>query len=62
MKGSYGLRAGTLLATLRDMSENATANEIDHINELADELNDEARDVLEYQVSLEAAKLDSCSF
>jgi hypothetical protein len=56
MKGSYGLRAGTLLATLRDMSENATANEIDHINELADELNDEARDVLEYQVSLEAAK------
>ena len=34
----------------RDMSENAAANEVDRINELADELNDEARDVLEFQI------------
>jgi len=44
------------------MSKNATANEIDRINELADDLNDEARDVLEYQVSHEAASLNSCRF
>jgi len=28
----------------------ASTSEIDRINELADELNEEARDVLEYQV------------
>jgi len=35
---------------LRDSPQAPLANEIDRINELADELNDEARDVLEYQV------------
>jgi len=31
------------------MSNDVSTNEIDRINELADELNDEAVDVLEYQ-------------
>jgi hypothetical protein len=35
---------------LRESPQEPLANEIDHINELADELNEEARDVLEYQV------------
>jgi hypothetical protein len=35
---------------LRDSPQEPAANEIDRINELADELNEEARDVLEYQV------------
>jgi len=33
------------------MSNDVSTNEIDRINELADELNDEAVDVLEYQLS-----------
>jgi hypothetical protein len=32
------------------VNEDVTASEIDRINELAEELNEEARDVLEYQV------------
>jgi hypothetical protein len=38
------------------MSNDVSTNEIDRINELADELNDEAADVLEYQLD-EAASL-----
>jgi Arc/MetJ-type ribon-helix-helix transcriptional regulator len=36
---------------LRESPQEPAANEIDRINELADELNKEARDVLEYQVA-----------
>jgi metal-responsive CopG/Arc/MetJ family transcriptional regulator len=35
---------------LRDSPQEPATSEIDRINELADELNEEARDVLEYQV------------
>jgi len=35
---------------LRDSPQEPAADEVDRINELADELNEEARDVLEYQV------------
>lgn len=35
---------------LRDSPLEPVRDEIDRINELADELNEEARDVLEYQV------------
>jgi len=35
---------------LRQSSESATESEVARINELADELNREAEDVLEYQV------------
>lgn len=35
---------------LRESPQQSPASEIERINELADELNEEARDVLEYQV------------
>lgn len=37
---------------LRESPEVSTADEVTRINEVADELNREAEDVLEYQVSL----------
>jgi hypothetical protein len=48
---TISLLPGTLFATLEAMTnDEVSSNEIERINELADELNDEARDVLEYQV------------
>jgi metal-responsive CopG/Arc/MetJ family transcriptional regulator len=35
---------------LRESPQEPAATEVDRINEIADELNEEARDVLEYQV------------
>ena len=49
-KDRSGFVADAVRQALRDRSTKAVADEVARINAVADELNDEASDVLEYQV------------